>query len=374
MDTLRFWLALHRAPDIGAVAFNILLDEFSTPAALFERDFPRHLLPPALRDYLAKPDWKGVERDLQWLQQSPQCHILTRDDPRYPRRLYEIPRNAPCVLFVRGSVEALTMHQIAIVGTRKPTPVGIQTARTLAQDLTASGINITSGLALGIDTAAHQGALLANGRTIAVLGTGINRIYPTQNRQLAEEILGADGVLVTEFPIDTPPLPRNFPQRNRIISGLTLGVLVIEAAERSGSLITAKFALEQGREVFAVPGSVHNNSARGCHALIKQGAKLVERADDIIEEIGVFAGLPRSNINEREWGVTGVKQDSGLSRKHELVYNQIGYEPTPVDSLIERTGIPAGELCALLIEMEVEGKVVTTDGGLYMRQAQRGTT
>ena len=374
MDTLRFWLALHRAPGIGAVAFNILLDEFSTPAALFEHGFPRHLLPPALREYLAKPDWKGVERDLQWLQQSPQCHILTRDDPRYPRRLYEIPRNAPCVLFVRGPIEALMRHQIAIVGTRKPTPVGIQTARTLAQDLTTSGINITSGLALGIDTAAHQGALLANGRTIAVLGTGINRIYPAQNRQLAEEILGAGGVLVTEFPIDTPPLPRNFPQRNRIISGLTLGVLVIEAAERSGSLITAKFALEQGREVFAVPGSVHNNSARGCHALIKQGAKLVERADDIIEEIGVFAGLPRSNNNEREWGVTGVKQDSGLSRKHELVYNQIGYEPTPVDSLIERTGIPAGELCALLIEMEVEGKVVTTDGGLYMRQAQRGTT
>lgn len=374
MDTLRFWLALHRAPGIGAVAFNILLDEFSTPAALFEHGFPRHLLPPALREYLAKPDWKGVERDLQWLQQSPQCHILTRDDPRYPRRLYEIPRNAPCVLFVRGPIEALMRHQIAIVGTRKPTPVGIQTARTLARDLTTSGINITSGLALGIDTAAHQGALLANGRTIAVLGTGINRIYPAQNRQLAEEILGAGGVLVTEFPIDTPPLPRNFPQRNRIISGLTLGVLVIEAAERSGSLITAKFALEQGREVFAVPGSVHNNSARGCHALIKQGAKLVERADDIIEEIGVFAGLPRSNNNEREWGVTGVKQDSGLSRKHELVYNQIGYEPTPVDSLIERTGIPAGELCALLIEMEVEGKVVTTDGGLYMRQAQRGTT
>lgn len=370
MDTLRFWLALHRAPDFGAVAFNILLDKFSTPSVLFEPDFPRHLLPPALRDYLAKPNWEGVERDLRWLQQSPHCHILTRDDPRYPRRLYEIPRNAPCVLFVRGPVEALMADQLAIVGTRKPTPIGIQTARTLAQSLVASGVSITSGLALGIDTAAHQGALRANGRTIAVLGTGINRIYPAQNRQLAEEILSSQGILVTEFPIDTPPLSRNFPQRNRIISGLTWGVLVIEAAERSGSLITAKFALEQGREVFAVPGSVHNSSARGCHALIKQGAKLVERADDIIEEIAAFAGLPRSNIDERECGVTSANQDSGLSGKHKLVYNQLGYEPTPVDSLIERTGIAAGEMCALLIEMEVEGKVITTEGGLYMRQAQ----
>lgn len=366
MDTLHYWLALHRAPGVGAVTFNSCLAIPGAPAALFDSQFPRHQLPPALRDYLAAPDWPGVERDLHWLSQSSSCHIVTRHDASYPKQLHHVPANAPCVLFVRGPIESLATHQMAIVGTRKPTPTGIETAKNLARELAEKGIGVTSGLALGIDAAAHAGALSVKGLTIAVFGTGINRVYPRQNRQLAEEILAQGGVLVSEFPIDTPPLPQNFPQRNRIISGLSLGTIVIEAAERSGSLITAKLALDQGREVFAVPGSIQNELARGCHALIKQGAKLVERADDIIEEIGAWAGLPRSKKSDRENSVT---QDSGLSEKHRLVFNQLGFEPTPIDCLIERTGLSAREVSALLIEMEVNGKIITTDGGLFMRQA-----
>lgn len=365
MDTLHYWLALHRAPGVGAVTFNACLDIPDAPAVLFDSQFPRHQLPAALRDYLAAPDWNGVERDLLWLNQSPNCHIITRHDTHYPALLRQLPANAPCVLFVRGSVDVLSTHQLSIVGTRKPTPVGIETAKRLAKELVEYGISVTSGLALGIDAAAHTGALSVKGLTIAVFGTGINRVYPRQNRQLAEEILAQGGTLLSEFPIDTPPLPQNFPQRNRIISGLSLGTIVIEAAERSGSLITAKLALDQGREVFAVPGSIQNELARGCHTLIKQGAKLVERADDIIEEIGALALLPRSKKGERESRVT---QDSGLPEKHQLVFNQLGFEPTPIDRLIERTGLSAGEVSALLTEMEVNGKIVTTDGGLFMRQ------
>ena len=366
MDTLRFWLALHRAPDIGAVAFNILLDEFSTPAALFERDFPRHLLPPALRDYLAKPDWKGVERDLQWLQQSPQCHILTRDDPRYPRRLYEIPRNAPCVLFVRGPIEALMRHQIAIVGTRKPTPVGIQTARTLAQDLTASGINITSGLALGIDAASHRGALEAGGYTIAVAGTGLDRVYPSRHHELAHQI-AARGALVSEFVPGTPALPDHFPRRNRIISGLALGTLVVEAAPRSGSLITARTATEQGREVFAIPGSIHNPLARGCHALIRQGAKLVETAQDILEELGPLAQTLAVAPPARSLG----NDSAPLGVEAAKVLQTLGFKPAPVDIVVERSGLTPERVSSILLVLELQGYVATTAGGLYTQVGKR---
>ncbi|VFM95294.1 MAG: DNA protecting protein DprA [Candidatus Kentron sp. G] len=291
-DARHYWLALSRAPRLGDARLRALLARYPDPRVIFDAN-PDQLakmgLPEAARQYIRAFDWPAMADDLRWLEQ-PDHHLLTLSDAGYPPRLAEIP-DPPPVLFARGGGEVLTHPQIAIVGSRNPTPMGQETAFAFARELARMGFVITSGLATGIDAAAHRGAMAGGGRTIAVVGTGLDRVYPGRHRELALEIV-KNGACVSEFPLGTPPIAGNFPRRNRIISGLGLGILVVEATTRSGSLITARLAGEQGREVFAIPGSIHNPLARGCHLLLRQGAKLVESAADILEEIGPQDPVP----------------------------------------------------------------------------------
>ena len=282
-DTLIDWLALCHAPGAGTATIHRLLESFSTPANALRASngqLQQLGLKQSAINALRKPDEAGIARDLEWHEQ-PNNHIITCHDPAYPVLLSQLP-DPPPLLYVHGSVDLLSEPQLAMVGSRNPSRSGQQTAVDFARHLASAGLVITSGLALGIDAACHQGALDVNAPTIAVMGTGLDRVYPARHRDLALRI-AEQGSLISEFPIGTSPQPGNFPQRNRIISGLCLGTLVVEAAIRSGSLISARYALEQGREVFAIPGSIHNPLARGCHYLIRQGAKLVETAEDVID-------------------------------------------------------------------------------------------
>jgi DNA processing protein len=304
---------------------------------------------------LQKPDWRSVEEDLAWCER-PGCQVVTLSDPIYPLLLKEL-HDAPLVLYVRGAAELLASAQIAIVGSRNPTTAGKETAEQFASALAEAGLIITSGLASGIDGACHRGALAVNAPTMAVTGAGLNHIYPKEHRYLAENI-AATGALISEFPPDTPPIARNFPQRNRIISGLSLGVVVIEAALRSGSLITARFALEQGREVFAMPGSIHNPLARGCHKLIQQGAKLIETANDILEELGPLwqaMAIPSPQKPSRE--------DEKLDKKQRELLLNIDYAATPLDMIIMRSGLTAAEVSSMLLAFELQGWVEIVSGG-----------
>ena len=321
--------------------------------------------PDAALDYLRAPDWRQVEQDLAWLER-PGNHLLTLDDPRYPPLLRQIPY-PPSLLFVHGDPSCPRAPQLAIVGTRNPTPLGRETAQRFAAHLAESGLVITSGLALGIDAAAHQGALAsAGGRTLAVMGTSLDRVYPARHRDLAHAI-AERGALVSEFPIGTPAAAGNFPQRNRLISGLALGVLVVEAAAQSGSLITARLANEQGREVFAIPGSIHNPLAKGCHALIRQGAKLVETAADIVEELGSLAAAGRADapLATAPSSITPAPQP--LDEDYRQVLTAMGDESVGIDLLVERCGLTAEALSSMLLILELEGYVAAIPGGLYSR-------
>lgn len=360
MDELRYWLALLRAPSIGPVTFFELLEVHPEPSQLFHSPIPHSLSQP-LRDYLGKPDWGGVESDLNWASAAG-CHIISCRDPRYPPLLQQLADRPP-LLFVQGDLGLLASPQLAIVGSRSPTTVGHDTARDFAHHLAGVGLTITSGLALGIDAASHRGAIESGGATLAVTATGPDRIYPARNRDLAHAIIDSGGTLVTEFPTATPPLPGHFPRRNRLISGLSLGTLVVEAALRSGSLITARLASEQGREVFAIPGSIHNPLARGCHALIRQGAKLVERADDILEELSpqLQAILAGGNAGE-----PAAATPPTLDNEYRHLISMLGDEPTAVDTLVVRSGLTAAEVSSMLLQLELQGLVGSVPGG-YMR-------
>ncbi|MEE8482340.1 MAG: DNA-processing protein DprA, partial [Acidiferrobacterales bacterium] len=278
--TLRCWLRLSRAPGIGSQKLIALLDTFSTPENILGATHTQlsKVLGDNETDLFAISDEVDAERhaqDIDWLAEE-DSHLVSVADEAYPDLLREIP-DPPALLYIKGDPVALSLPQLAIVGSRNPTPVGLENANAFAGALASTGLVVTSGLALGIDTAAHRGALDGGGNTIAIAGTGVDRIYPARNHTVAHEI-AKHGALVSEFPLATPPLRENFPRRNRILSGLSLGTLVVEAALRSGSLITARLAAEQGREVFAIPGSIHSPQSRGCHQLIRQGAKLVETA------------------------------------------------------------------------------------------------
>ncbi len=318
-----------------------------------------------LREYLRTPDWESVEVSLQW-QQQPNNHLITLQHPLYPPRLREI-HDPPPLLFVHGDPEILSTPQLAMVGSRNPSISGKETAHEFAYHLAASGLGIVSGLAIGIDGACHSGALAADGITIAVTGTGLDRVYPASQHTLAHEI-GQHGALVSEFPPGTRVRPGNFPRRNRIISGLSLGTLVVEAADKSGSLITARLASEQGREVFAIPGSIHNPLARGCHKLIRQGAKLVETAGDILEELAPLLG-------EREPTQTNHlpsnQQDQPLDPDYQRLLECLGFDPVQIDLLIQRSGLTAEEVSSMLILLELEGHVSSAPGGMYCRTGQR---
>jgi len=362
--SLAGWLALLRCPGIGPRRFRVLLDYYQEPRHLLDAgpgEINRLELPQESKEWLKQPDRDKVEEDLDWLRQSPAHHILTLDDPRYPERLKQVD-DAPPLLFVTGRPELLKTLQLGMVGSRNPSAGGRENAFSFAQSLSRAGLTITSGMALGIDAAAHEGALAGSGQTIAVTGTGLDRVYPARHRDLAHRI-AEQGALISEFPTGTPPLADHFPRRNRIISGLSLGVLVVEAAPRSGSLITARFANEQGREVFAIPGSIHNPLARGCHNLIRQGAKLVETMDDIVTELGIAAN-PAAPAQSN----SGKAPD--LDANSLKLLSLMGHEPVSIDTLVARSGLAAETLASILLVLEIQGMVSCPAGGLYIRATE----
>lgn len=373
-NNLRHWLALSHVPNLGPVRIHALLAVFESPVEILNAGksvwVEAGLSENLIRD-LSNPNWEKVEADLSWAQQD-NAHILTLDDPRYPDLLKSIS-DAPPILYGLGEVEILKLPQLAIVGSRNPTHAGQEIAHDFASYLVSMGLTVTSGLALGIDAAAHQGALdckAANkGFTVAVTGTGLDRVYPAKNRKLAHEI-AEKGVLVSEFAPGTPPLPGNFPRRNRIISGLSMGTLVVEAALQSGSLITARLASEQGREVFAIPGSIHHSLAKGCHVLIRQGAKLVESAEHIIEELGGFAQLLHKTEPElpSSGHLKGKVEDETLitiDDEYQQVLKCVDFEPTSVDKVVERSGLTADAVCSMLLVLELQGYITALSGGYY---------
>lgn len=353
------WLALSRLSGIGPVTINNWLTQFKTTENLFSAS-PADLQSAGLikkhLQALASIDWRLAENDLAFSKKN-NFHLITLFDEWYPPQLREI-HDAPILLWVKGDPAILAKTSLAIVGSRNPTATGAELAHHFAKDLAATDLVITSGLALGIDAASHKGALAATGKTIAVLGTGLNCIYPRTHQRLANEISAHGGALISEFPPETPPTPAHFPMRNRIISGLSLGVLVVEAAVRSGSLITARCALEQNREVFAIPGSIHNPLARGCHQLIRQGAKLVETAQDILEEIGMLFTPPAKKPTQ---------EPVDLDPAHQRVLAHIGYEVTALDVVILRSGLTASEVSSMLLPLELRGYVRAVSGG-YVRE------
>ena len=365
-EPLDAWLALVNAPGIGPRTVSRLLAQFGSPTAVLQASAERltaaGLKAPGIAA-LKQPAQAVIDAILAWAGQ-PAAHILTLTDPRYPAQLAEIP-DPPPLLYVRGDVGLLAEPQVAIVGSRNPTPGGREITQTFARQLTDFGLVVSSGLALGIDGVAHAAAL-ERGRTIAVLGTGPDRVYPASHRDLARRIADA-GALVSEFPPGQEPLAHHFPRRNRLISGLSLGVLVTEAALKSGSLITARCALEQGREVFAVPGSILNPLARGCHALIREGARLVESADEILAEL---APLLRSALAAPAMGSdtpTAAQADDALDTDSRRLLDSMGFDPIAPDELIARSGLPAQRVASMLLTLELSGHVSSVPGGRYSR-------
>ncbi|MDH5301671.1 MAG: DNA-processing protein DprA [Gammaproteobacteria bacterium] len=359
-QAIEYFLALYRAPGVGAVTFARMLQQVESPAQWFEDVGLRQDLPDKLRAYLISPDWAGVEQDLAWAQGDGRG-IISCADPEYPASLSDLTVRPP-LIFWQGDASLLHRPQLAVVGSRNPTADGADNAFAFAKFLAAQGLVITSGLAQGIDAAAHRGALAAGGATIAVMGTGLDRVYPAANRALAHQIVNDGGLLVSEFVPGTPVLRENFPRRNALISGLSLGVLVVEAARGSGSLITAKLAGEQGREVFAVPGSIHNPLARGCHQLIRQGAKLVETAEDIFEE---WQGYLRTEAQPAAPMPEAALP--ALDPEYQHLLSSLGYDPQPVDQLVERCGLTADAVCSMLLVLELQGLVHASSGGRYSR-------
>jgi DNA processing protein len=301
------------------------------------------------------PDAGLIAATLDWLSQ-PGNRLVTLADRDYPPMLLQTS-DPPAVLYVRGRVQLLSRRALAVVGSRSPTSAGSANAEAFAEAFSTAGLTVVSGLALGVDAAAHRGALRGEGSTVAVCGTGLDRVYPARNRELARA-LGDDGALVSEFPLGTPPTPSNFPRRNRIISGLALGCLVVEAAIHSGSLITARQALEQNRDVFAIPGSIHSPLSKGTHWLIKQGAKLVESAQDVLGELGLADRAPQM------LPVAGAPQAPAEFRP---LLAAMGYEPVDLDSMCAASGLTADVASAMLLALELDGTISRLPGGLYQR-------
>ncbi len=369
---LQYWLALNRLQGFSPDDISTIIQHHEHLELFFHAKDSR-LFSSSISEQIKTIDWHEIERELLWLAQ-PHCHVITILDDLYPDLLRQI-NSPPLLLYVQGNVDVLKEKQLAIVGSRNPTPMGYETAREFGRFLAAAGFVVTSGLAMGIDAASHEGAL-SQGQTIGVLGTGLNNIYPKRNCPLAERII-EKGALVSEFPLNTAALPKNFPRRNRIISGLSLGVLVVEAALRSGSLITAQFALEQNREVFAIPGSIHNPLSKGCHKLLKAGAKLVESGDDILLEIKELPLL----INELSDNKTrksnhNIKNNQKNNREkldffaidgeYENLLACIGFEITAIDTIINLSGLTPEVVSSMLLMLELHGCLQSVPGG-YVR-------
>jgi DNA processing protein len=396
-NLLSYWVALSCIPSIGPGLFFKILNAYPTVSDIFK------LSTTALESLglskeacsaIQNPDWRTVDAALQ-LNTQQEYSIITFQDSRYPARLREI-HTPPPLLYCRGNVAVLQNPQLAIVGSRNPTTTGVENAKQFAYHLAKQGLTITSGLALGIDAASHRGALLASdkkltsiasetqdaniGTTVAVTATGWTSVYPGRHSGLAVEIIDKGGIIITEFPPGTRPLRQNFPQRNRLLSGLSVGVLVVEAALRSGSLITTRYALEQGREVFAIPGSIHNPLARGCHRLIRQGAKLVENASDVWEELqGILPSTATMTHFSKE--TPGIEHKLGhqrpdcdknqapITKKHAKLLTYLGHEVTTMEELICRSGLTSSLISSMLLGLELNGLVIVVPGG-YMRVAR----
>ena len=356
------WLRLTLTPGLGPRVARKLLSAFGLPDAIFAAGRPALLraLPEPLARTIAEPPSAEVQAAADatehWLAASPDHALLTLADSTYPQTLLTTP-DPPPVLFAVGRLELLNRPMLAIVGSRNATQQGIANAEGFAASIARAGITIVSGLALGIDGAAHRGALGADGdaSTLAVVGTGLDVIYPASHRALTQQIR-TEGVLVSEFPLRTPAIAHNFPRRNRIIAGLAKGVLVVEAALRSGSLITARLAAENGRDVFAIPGSIHSPLAKGCHQLIREGAKLVESAQDILDEFGM-----------RDASLAPRPRDDSRATADDGLLAILGHDPVDLDTLVQRSGRPASELAAALLELELAQDVERLPGNRYQR-------
>jgi len=353
------WASLQLLPGLSTSKLVALLKSFGGPAevlAASRADLTRAVPADIAATIRRGPDAALRERTLDWLAKDGHS-IVAWDDADYPKRLLTIS-DPPPALYCVGNRALLDERSIAVVGSRNATPQGLENATAFASALSASGLTIVSGLALGIDAAAHRGGLAGPGRSVAVVGTGLDRVYPAGNRELARS-LADGGALVSEFALGTPPLPANFPRRNRVISGLALGVLVVEATLASGSLITARFAAEQGRDVFAIPGSIHSPFSKGSHRLIKEGAKLVESAEDVLEELGLGAAFPPPG--------RGTDAAPAHGEKVTVVRNALGHDAASVDTLAGRTGLPAEVIAVALVELELAGEITALAGGMFQR-------
>jgi len=357
-EELAAWINVSLVPGVGPAQFRALLFAFGLPQNILgaTREQLGRVVAPAIASAISVRDRrKFVEEALSWAEK-PGHALLTLADAGYPKQLYEIP-DPPPLLYVRGRVELLSAPALAIVGSRNATAQGKANAEQFARVFSDAGLTIVSGLALGIDAAAHKGGLAGPGSTVAFMGTGMDTVYPRANTALGEAI-ASEGALVTEFPLSMPPLAANFPRRNRLIAGLSRGVLVVEAALASGSQITARMAAEQGRDVFAIPGSIHSPQSRGCHALIKQGAKLVESARDVLEEMGMHTS-PAPD--------THAVANHNPSVTISPLIQHMGYEPCDVDSLAARASLTPEAVSAMLLQLELEGSISSLPGGLYQR-------
>lgn len=361
-EELSAWLRLLETPGLGLQTLSRLLAHAGSPQAVLalSAEARRDLLSPQLAQALSRPpDHLAdlLDKTWLWLQADPARQIVTLSDADYPNALLNTA-DPPPLLYLHGRRDLLAAPSLAVVGSRSPTPQGRDNAESLSRALSQAGLTIVSGLALGIDGAAHRGALEGEASTIAVLGTGLDQIYPRRHLALAQEIMSR-GLLISEYPLGMPALPPNFPRRNRIIAGLSLGCLVVEAALKSGSLITARLASEAGREVFAIPGSIHSRLSEGCHALLRQGAKLVEKAEDVLEELA----LP-----QRSTAAAAPAVGEQHSRAQRQLLELMGFDPISLDGLADRSGWPPAELSAELLELEMAGAVARLAGQLFQRR------
>ena len=360
------WVTLARAPALDPAVLARALQFFGTPQAIIAASDASRAqagMPPPARRFLSGPDAALRRAERAWLENPCHC-VVPFTDLRYPAMLQSLPRR-PLALFVAGKLDVLNDPQLAIVGSRNPTAQGRDTAREFAEYLAARGLAVTSGLAVGIDSAAHRGALMAEGITLAVLGSGVDVIYPPSNRPMAAEI-ERQGALISGFPLGSAPRREHFPQRNAIIAGMSLGTLVVEAARRSGSLITARLALDLGREVFAIPGSIHSPLSRGCHELIRQGAKLTETAYDILSELN-FSAFFADAARARAQPAAAPFPASGMDKEHKILLDALGFDPADLDILVVRTGFKPEAVSSMMLILELEGHVQAAPGGRYSR-------
>jgi DNA processing protein len=365
---LASWLQLTLTPGLGAAAIRGMLQQFGLPQNVLARsssELSGYAPPDTLKSLSSDQVGRAVAAALEWASIAGRF-IVTLADETYPKALLEIP-DPPALLYAIGRIDLLQRTSLAVVGSRNATAQGEQNAENFAKALSETGLTIVSGLAMGIDAAAHRGGLAGSGSTVAVLGTGVDVVYPRRNAELAAQI-AERGLLVSEFPLGTAPAAYNFPRRNRLISGLSRGCLVVEAAAASGSLITARAAADQGREVFAIPGSIHSPLSKGCHGLIKSGAKLVESAEDVLAELSGFRQSGSASTTARR--VPGASRSTPDSALLALM----GHDPVDVDSLCTRAGMSAEQVSSELLRLEIDGHVAALPGGLYQRleKGERG--